>query len=177
MPNKAKLADHLLTTALPYNWRADSPLYEGVSAGPFHIWRDREEDCFAIHTVKGPVAYADTEAEAVEEMRRLAERHHVRTEMDDICYFIGSKNGPIKIGYTRDLNKRLRTMQTSYPFKLEVLATTTGGQIAEARYHQRFADYRLEGEWFTPCQAIRSEIRRLNKLANAPALTTTQRSA
>lgn len=164
MTNKAKSADHLLTKALPYNWRADSPLYDGLASGPFHIWHDKEDGDFAVHTVKGPVAYAGTEADAIALMHQLAERHHVRTLMDDICYFIGSKNGPVKIGWTRDVKKRLRTLQTAHPFKLEILATTAGGEIAEARYHAKFADYRLEGEWFTPCQGIRAEIRRLNKV-------------
>lgn len=164
MTNKAKVADHPLTTALPYNWRADSPLYEGQSVGPFHIWRDRDGYGYGVHTVKERVAFADTKDEAIALMHQLAERHHVRTLADNICYFIGSQTGPIKIGWTRDVKKRLRTLQTGHPFKLEILATTTGGEIAEARYHVKFADYRLKGEWFTPCQAIRSEIRRLNKL-------------
>lgn len=77
-------------------------------------------------------------------------------------YFIGSEFGPIKIGISRDVARRLVTLQCGSPIPLRVLAVTNGGRDAEREYHQRFADFRLHSEWFSPAPEILAEITRLN---------------
>lgn len=76
-------------------------------------------------------------------------------------YFIGAKEGPIKIGIAMNPAKRLKQLQTAYPHKLEILAILPGGARQECAYHARFAAHRLHGEWFTRCPEIESEIARL----------------
>lgn len=64
-------------------------------------------------------------------------------------YFIQAiAGGPIKIGYARDVEKRLRDLQCGSPFVLRVICTEEGGQKYEAQLHRRFAKWRLHGEWF-----------------------------
>jgi hypothetical protein len=79
------------------------------------------------------------------------------------CYFIGGETGPVKIGYTRNLQRRLRDMQLHSPLPLSALASTGGGCFAEAEYHERFAAHRLHGEWFERHPDILAEIARLNQ--------------
>lgn len=42
---------------------------------------------------------------------------------------------------------------------VELLAWHTGGQVAEAVMHRRFAHLRLDGEWFFPGQELLAHIR------------------
>ena len=69
-----------------------------------------------------------------------------------MIYFIQQgTDGPIKIGYTNSsVESRLANLQTANCEKLHLLATATGEQRDEAMLHARFADERLNGEWFKP---------------------------
>jgi hypothetical protein len=83
------------------------------------------------------------------------------------CYFIGGDEGPVKIGYSIDVPKRLRTLQLSSPVTLKVLAETSGGVIREAAYHGQFSEIRLWGEWFERAPELEAEIARLNAQGSA----------
>src|SRR5207249_616896 len=54
----------------------------------------------------------------------------------------------IKIGYSRKPLKRLGMLQTGNPHKLILLGSVAGTPDDEASFHSRFAQHRLEGEWF-----------------------------
>jgi len=78
-------------------------------------------------------------------------------------YFIQAVNGgPIKIGVTQNIHKRLDSLQTASPYQLRVLALIRGGQRLEQEYHRHFHMYRLSGEWFEPAQPILAEVERIN---------------
>lgn len=79
-----------------------------------------------------------------------------------LCYFIGSAEGPVKIGYSINVERRLKGLQLACPVVLSVLAICKGGEVTEASYHQRFAAHRLHGEWFERVPEIVDEIERLN---------------
>lgn len=70
--------------------------------------------------------------------------------MSDYLYVIRStKGGPVKLGRATDVVKRLRTLQTGHPERLEVLWSALGdGDGAERALHQHFASKRSVGEWF-----------------------------
>lgn len=80
----------------------------------------------------------------------------------NVVYFIqGVDGGPIKIGRTRNLKERLRSIQMSSPVRLRVLAAYRNpDEDAETKLHQRFRVHRLHGEWFEDCPKIRKFIRR-----------------
>ncbi|MDF0490028.1 GIY-YIG nuclease family protein [Sphingomonas sp. H39-1-10] len=78
-------------------------------------------------------------------------------------YFIGGDEGPIKIGYSGKLFQRLRALKNSSPVPVRLLAATPGSRAAERRYHERFAEYRLHGEWFDRVPDILKEIARISK--------------
>lgn len=84
------------------------------------------------------------------------------------CYFIGGNDGPIKIGCSTDVAKRLRALQIGSAYALAVLAVIEGNETIERRYHRQFAHLRLNGEWFRRDTVLLNEIERINALALAP---------
>lgn len=80
---------------------------------------------------------------------------------DQLVYFIQQGNddeGPIKIGMSNNIHKRLAALQTSNPYPLRLLAVRSGGHREEARLHLRFRLCHLHGEWFTPIEELFDEI-------------------
>lgn len=54
----------------------------------------------------------------------------------------------IKIGFATDVAKRVRGLETGSPHPIAVLHEMRGTLEDEARFHGRFASYRVRGEWF-----------------------------
>lgn len=67
-------------------------------------------------------------------------------------YFIQQgDDGPIKIGFSdteTGVELRRRTLQTGNPEPLIVRKVVSGGTSLERELHERFARWRLQGEWF-----------------------------
>lgn len=77
-------------------------------------------------------------------------------------YFIqGENGGPIKIGVTDNIDKRLKQMQTGNPEKLILLHLTYGGRNLEEELHLKFSQYLYRGEWFNPAKEILEYIEEL----------------
>lgn len=77
-------------------------------------------------------------------------------------YFIGADSGPIKIGFTCDVQERLKRLSLSSPRRLRVLAKVAGAIADERIYHARFKRQRLHSEWFERAPEILAEIERLS---------------
>src|SRR5262249_25951519 len=54
----------------------------------------------------------------------------------------------IKIGYSKNPKKRLDSLQTATPDKLVLLGAIQGGLEHETAFHERFARFAVQGEWF-----------------------------
>lgn len=68
-----------------------------------------------------------------------------------MIYFIQQgTDGPIKIGFAADCERRLDALQTGNPHDLHLLAVMGGDINREKELHQRFAEGNLRGEWFQP---------------------------
>lgn len=103
----------------------------------------------------GTETLADT-GDWLENARREAQRYDRRGTI----YFVGYANGPIKIGFTSNLDYRIESLQTACPYDLVVLATVEGTMGLEAELHARFRSHRLRGEWFARHPEILAEIAR-----------------
>jgi uncharacterized protein YozE (UPF0346 family) len=70
--------------------------------------------------------------------------------IEGYVYFISSKkNLEIKIGFTAgQVEKRLKSLQTAHPYKLQLITKIPGTPEYEKSLHERFSKFRLEGEWF-----------------------------
>jgi len=79
-----------------------------------------------------------------------------------VVYFIRSAaTGAIKIGVTKTLASRLRSLRNGNPSHLTVLATIPGGHDDEKRLHRLFAPSRMVREWFAPDEPLLNFISRL----------------
>jgi hypothetical protein len=75
-----------------------------------------------------------------------------------VVYFISCRDC-VKIGIARDTAFRLREMQVHCPYEMTLLGVTDGGRSVERGLHQRFARYRIRGEWFSLSDEIQQFIR------------------
>lgn len=75
-------------------------------------------------------------------------------------YFIqGVSGGAVKIGVANDPKKRLADLQRTSPIQLRIVAARPGDIFQERELHERFAEHRLHGEWFEPCDELVALIR------------------
>ena len=107
----------------------EEPLYGVLSTG---LWQ-----CLVIH---GRIKVVEL---------RYKEHYVPLKERDGLVYFVEAGiGGPIKIGWTQNLNRRVAELQTANAEKLHVLGTVAGTLDDEFTFHARFAHLRLEAEWF-----------------------------
>lgn len=66
-----------------------------------------------------------------------------------MIYLISHENKFLKIGYTKNIHKRLSQLQTSSPVRLEVLHLIEGDINLEKELHLLFGHLVVSGEWFT----------------------------
>lgn len=71
-----------------------------------------------------------------------------------MIYLISHSNIFLKIGYTKNIHKRLSQLQTSNPIKLEVLHLIDGDVDLEKELHLLFKDFKTQGEWFVFNESI-----------------------
>lgn len=83
-------------------------------------------------------------------------------ERDGFVYFVESGvGGPVKIGWSQDVERRVTELQTANAMPLRLLGKIPGRMCDEGRLHERFAHLRMEAEWFQNSSEI------LEFLANA----------
>lgn len=73
------------------------------------------------------------------------------TKKAEYLYLIHSKDANcVKIGISNNPEKRLKGLQTGFPYSLEIIKTIRSSNVRdlERRVHGSLDDYRLNGEWF-----------------------------
>lgn len=68
---------------------------------------------------------------------------------DDLYIIQSDVTGNIKIGRSKNPQKRLKQLQTGNPNKLKLIAEFKGEGWKEKILHERLSAYRLNGEWFS----------------------------
>jgi hypothetical protein len=76
------------------------------------------------------------------------------TPRQPVVYFIGARDGCIKIGTTIKLVRRVAELQHMGPLPLWVFMWHTGGEAEEAAHHAALDAYRSHGEWFAPVPRV-----------------------
>ncbi|MCW2405090.1 hypothetical protein M2336_001719 [Sphingobium sp. B1D7B] len=112
---------------------------------------------------------------ALEVGRRISARMKSRrirmrradTLLQGKVYFIGGKSGPIKIGFTRDIEQRLQRIQMHSPVSVSVLHYFHGTPRDELILHRKFEHIRQHGEWFSRRDDLLACIRQLRTLSDA----------
>lgn len=89
-------------------------------------------------------------------------QHTIMADVQGWVYFIRSEQGgPIKIGWARDAERRLKDMQAVNPFRLKIMARLPGTIYDEKQFHEEFAANRVHGEWFTASAALLGRIAKI----------------
>lgn len=77
-------------------------------------------------------------------------------------YFMQFGHGnPVKIGFTRNLGARLRSIESNHIEPLTLLVVAPGGKELEDRIHRRLAKFKIRGEWFSDSEHVRGYAREL----------------
>lgn len=72
-------------------------------------------------------------------------------------YFV-SAPGRIKIGYTVNPDDRLEKLRQADMEPLSVIAVIDGTRRLERHLHEKLSPFRLKGEWFLDCAAVRDAM-------------------
>lgn len=77
-----------------------------------------------------------------------------------MIYFVQPVDGgDIKIGHSRQLSRRVISLEAECKAKIRILGVCKGDRQQEQLLHQQFADSRLSGEWFSDTPELREYIR------------------
>lgn len=91
---------------------------------------------------------------SVEEIQFIPDYIFQRERLGVVYFIQAGEKGPIKIGWSQEVDKRIATLQTANACKLTLLGTVPGTMETERAYHQKFSHLRLEAEWFQYSQEI-----------------------
>jgi len=70
-------------------------------------------------------------------------------ERDGHVYFVESgTEGPVKIGWSQDVERRIAELQVANAHKLRLLGVVPGTMKKEGELHATFSHLRMEAEWF-----------------------------
>lgn len=83
--------------------------------------------------------------------------------MSGFVYFIRPTGmpGPVKIGLSKYLQKRLLRLNTWAPFPLEVAVTVPGDEALEINIHDCLVEHHSHGEWFHPNPPVLDLVEKL----------------
>lgn len=86
------------------------------------------------------------------------QKNEVNKDKDHLYVIFDSVNKSLKIGRSKDVLQRLKTLQLSTSNKLELLTVIAKAGEMEKVVHEQFAHKRLASEWFQDCKEIRSYL-------------------
>lgn len=92
--------------------------------------------------------------------KRLGMASHQANINVGCVYFVQvGCDGPVKIGFTRNLKQRLSALQTSQHEQLNLLGILEPATMQiERSLHIQFAEHRRGGEWFSNCEELQEYI-------------------
>lgn len=87
-------------------------------------------------------------------IKELISALNIKNKIDksSVVYFIGNEfHKFVKIGYSDNPSKILKSLQTGCPFPIDILKVigTDTPKGLEAQLHKKFRKQRCQGEWFT----------------------------
>ena len=80
----------------------------------------------------------------------------------DIYFIQGEMTQNIKIGVSKNPERRMRSLESSEPLNLLAIIKE-GGTVKEKKLHRQFKHLRLHGEWFRPDKELLEFIDNLNQ--------------
>lgn len=94
----------------------------------------------------------------------------MQNEQSGRVYFIRD-GAAIKIGFSDQVKRRLRGLQTGHHATLELLGSVSAGALDDLSIHARFAHLRIRGEWFRAEPELMAFIEELRESGAYVAMT------
>ncbi|MBS7545089.1 GIY-YIG nuclease family protein [Ancylobacter oerskovii] len=69
-------------------------------------------------------------------------------------YFVQAEKGPVKIGFSTDVPRRIGQLQSGMREIMTLLAVMPGDRRTEYFFHQKLRAFRITGEWFHPSSDV-----------------------
>ncbi|WP_051482681.1 GIY-YIG nuclease family protein [Synechocystis sp. PCC 7509] len=118
-----------------------------------------------LHFVR---SWAKPEARVITPGKRVITLSSEYADLPGYVYFVFNlDSNAIKIGFAKDVQKRLAALQTSSPSQLKLLGVirTQSARTAEqleGTLHQQFAQLHISGEWFKAEETLLNYLREVN---------------
>jgi hypothetical protein len=74
-------------------------------------------------------------------------------------YFLEAENGLVKIGYSGDVERRIRQLVAENATSVKLLGTIRGGRQTERALHRALRCFHSHGEWYYPNDLLSKYIR------------------
>lgn len=78
---------------------------------------------------------------------RTMKSHRRALSAGAVVYFVRAGD-KVKIGFSRNLRRRMIDLQNASPIELELIHTMPGSTFTEHKLHVQFSNQRAGGEWF-----------------------------
>lgn len=146
--------------------------YTYLAKGKYWRFRHVSVGDFPIHGKPGSPAFmanygallAKIGGEVVAKREQPPKAALIENAKEAWIYFIQSADGPVKIGFTSDIKKRMSNLRTSHPGDLKLIAQFPGTRHLERVIHAELWQHRLNGEWFADVPAVTKVIDTLKEV-------------
>jgi hypothetical protein len=107
-----------------------------------------------------------TQQQPSPETRAFLESKQKPTPTYESLVYLIHGSGHYKIGIAVDAHKRLKGIQTSCPFPVEIVKTWKSGNAlaVEQAIHRRFGGHRLKGEWFKLPDSVLATLKNIEDI-------------
>jgi hypothetical protein len=89
--------------------------------------------------------------------KSLADGHHRTLRKRGYIYVVRAVDR-VKIGFSKDVKRRISELQTFFADELELLLATPGSIMIEHSLHVRFKEFAIKGEWFCFAEPIAAYV-------------------
>ncbi|HEY9874493.1 MAG TPA: GIY-YIG nuclease family protein [Candidatus Obscuribacterales bacterium] len=144
-PSHAQLKHAALVEARKRKWK------KTAKKGIFPFCFEGKQDFWFTHDFGIALKSLAEKAKKAKARRRIPRKPEA---LGDLYFIQDSRTKAIKIGRTINIERRLETLQISFPYKLQLLKVVKGMGHKERATHLMFPDLRLSGEWFQPDAAL-----------------------
>lgn len=105
--------------------------------------------------------YKEIHKQGYETRREFLSAYDIKESVSYVYFIQCGDNGPIKIGHTKDIDRRLSILQGANPQRLNLLGCFLGDSIQESELHKQFKGDRISGEWFNSSNELLNIIQGL----------------
>ena len=105
------------------------------------------KECYSVYMGRSTKKYKTKICDSC--LHTEIKKETIKKVQNNFVYLMKSElTGLLKIGISIDPVKRRRTLETAQGGRIELLKIISGGRNIERKLHDKFSNYRKDGEWF-----------------------------